>query len=408
MSARIRLLISLAWRNLWRNPRRTVITLLVVSVGIWSTLSLSVVLDALAVGSRNTTLKLMTGEGQIHARGYGSDPTAAHAMSPPTGRLGRVLAGSDLQSYATRVRVSAIIQSERRTLPVTLVGVMPDAERAISVIPSQLAAGRYLTGPTDTGIVLGRNLVRRLKTKLGKRVVLMTQRADGGLAERAFPIVGEYTAPLRAEDEFVFTGLSTAQSTTGMGHRISEIAFFATSDKALSRAVTHLRLAAPGLDVQSWKTLAPLPFAVSAYVDLILAIWIGIAVSVVTLGIVNTQLMAVFERTREFGLVQALGMKPRWVLYEVALETMWLNTIGVMVGIGAAVIFVHAFPHGLDLGVLARGAEIFGGDRTLHLRVEFAEFARYSFIVWGLGVTATLWPAWRASKVNPIEAMGRV
>lgn len=405
MIARFFLLLPLAWRNLWRNPRRTIITVLVVSVGVWSILSLSIVLEALAASSRDTTLKLMTGEGQIHAIGYRDDPTVAHRMPPPDRRLAHVLQSSDVRAYAVRVRVSAIVQSEYKTLPVTLVGVTPAAERRMSMIPHQIAAGRYLNGPHDESIVLGRNLAARLKTQTGRRVVLMVQGTDGRLHERAFRVAGLFTGPLHAEDDFVFTGVATAQSVTGIGKDISEIAFLAVNTDAVPRVIAALRKAAPNRDVESWKQLAPLPFAISAYVDLVLAIWLGIAVSAVTLGIVNTQLMAVLERTREFGLLQALGMKPRWVLVEVALETVWLNSIGVVAGMAAAIAFVHAFPGGLDLGLLARGAEIFGGSRVLDLQVNGADFLRYSAIVWGLGVLATLWPALRAAMINPIEAM---
>ena len=403
----VRLLLPLAWRNLWRNPRRTIITVLVVSVGLWSVLTLGVVLEALSASSRDTTLKLMTGEGEIHAIGYRDDPTAAHRMPPPGASLVRMLHNTDVESFAARVRVNAIIQSEYKTLPVTLAGVVPADERKMSVIPSQIVAGRYLNGPSDNTIVLGRDLANRLKTRVGKRVVLMTQNATGQLAERAFLVTGLFTHSVRAEDEFVFTGIQTAQTFTGIGNDISEITFNATSDAALPGLINALHRTASNLDVQSWKELAPLPFAVSAYVDLILVIWIGIAVSLVTSGIVNTQLMAVFERTREFGLLQALGMRPRLVLLEVAMESMWLNTMGIAVGVAAAIASVAAFPTGLELGFLARGAEIFGGSHVLHLRVSPADFVQYSLMIWVLGVAATLWPARRASKVSPVEAMSR-
>ena len=193
MMDRFRLLLPLAWRSLWRNPRRTIITVLVVSVGLWSILTFAVLLRAWSESSRDTTLKMMTGEGQIHAAGYLDDPTAAHRMPPPGGALARVLQTRKLvAASAPRVRVSAIVQSEYKTLPITLAGVVPKAERRLSAIPSDIAQGRYLDGPQDPGIVLGRNLAKRLKTRVGKRVVVMAQDANGKLAERAFQVVGLY------------------------------------------------------------------------------------------------------------------------------------------------------------------------------------------------------------------------
>jgi ABC-type lipoprotein release transport system permease subunit len=86
---------------------------------------------------------------------------------------------------------------------------------------------------------------------------------------------------------------------------------------------------------------------------------------------------------------------------------MWLNSLGVALGVTAAIASVAAFPNGLELGFLARGAEIFGGGDVLHLRVSPADFVQYSLLIWVLGVAATLWPARRASKVSPVEAMSR-
>lgn len=407
MIDRFRLLLPLAWRNLWRNPRRTVITVLVVSIGLWSILTFAVLLRAWSVSSRDTTLKLMTGEGQIHAIGYRDDPTVAHRMASPAGALAKALHSANVKAYAARVRISAIVQSEYKTLPITLAGVTPKDEHSLSVIPKDIAEGRYLDGPEDGGIVLGRNLAKRLKTRVGKRVVVMAQDVNGKLAERAFRVVGLFTANQQTEDEFAFTGVKTAQAFTGIRDDISEIAFETTGDEVLPTVLADLKRAAPKLDIQSWKTLAPLAYAVSTFFDEFIMMWLWVMFALMAIGIVNTQLMAVFERTREFGLLQALGMRPRLVLLDVALESTLLIGIGVVIGIALAAASVQAFPDGLDLGFLGRGAELVGAGRILYPRIDVGDFALYSAIVWGLGIVATLWPARRASKVSPVEAMRR-
>lgn len=407
MIARLRLLLPLAWRNLWRNPRRTLITLLVVSVGLWSILVFSVLLQAWSLSSRDTTIRLMTGEGQIHAAGYLDDPTAAHAMAPPSGGLARLLASPAVPAHASRVRVNAIVRSEYKTLPVTLAGVDPGAERTVSDIPGHLAQGRYLAGPGDGGIVLGRNLARRLKTRVGKRVVVMAQDVQGRLAERAFPVTGLFAASEEAEDEFAFTGIATVQRLTGLGDRITEIAFDAGGDAALPGLLARLRAAAPGLDVQSWRTLAPLSYAVSTFFNEFIMMWLWMMFALMAIGIVNTQLMAVFERMREFALLRALGMRPGLVLAELALESTLLIGIGVVLGVVLAILTTLPFAGGLNLGFLGRGAEALGAGRILHPRIDRGDFALYSAIVWVAGIAAALWPAWRGSRVSPVEAMIR-
>jgi ABC-type lipoprotein release transport system permease subunit len=407
MIGRLRFLVPLAWRNLWRNPRRTLITLLVVSVGLWSILVFAVLLQAWSASSRDTTIRLMTGEGQIHAAAYLDDPTAAHAMAMPSGKLAQLLTSPEVSAHAPRVRVNAIVRSEYKTLPITLAGVAPRAERAVSDIPDHIAQGSYLTGPEDGGIVLGRNLAKRLKTRLGKRVVVMAQDTQGRLAERAFQVTGLFAASEQAEDEFAFTGLATAQHLTGLGGEISEIAFDARDDAALPSLISQLKAAAPGLDIQSWKTLAPLSYAVSTFFNEFIMMWLWMMFALMAIGIINTQLMAVFERLREFALLRALGMRPRLVLSEVALESTLLIGIGVAIGIVLAILTTFAFAGGLNLGFLGRGAEALGAGRILYPKVDPGGFALYSAIVWVAGIAAALWPAWRASRVSPVEAMIR-
>jgi ABC-type lipoprotein release transport system permease subunit len=404
----LRLLLPLAWRNLWRNPRRTVITLLVVMVGLWSILTFAVLVRAWAASSRDTTLRLMTGEGQIHAPGYRDDPAIDHRMPWPNTDLLRQLHSPSVGAFALRVRVGAIVQSEYETLPATLVGVTPQEERRMSVIPAQIASGHYLGGSDDIGIVLGRKLAKRLKTRIGKRVVIMATATDGHLAERAFRVIGLFAATQAAEDEFAFTGIRTAQAFTAMGSDISEVAFDATGEQALPALVAGLRNAAPGLDVQTWKELAPLSYAVDTFFSEFVTMWLWIMFTLMATGIVNTQLMAVLQRRREFGLVQALGMRPQLVLLEVALESMLLIGIGVIAGAVLALATVRAFSSGLDLGFLARGAEVIGAGHVLYPRVNAGDFVLNSLIVWALSVLATLWPARRASRVSPVEAMSRV
>ncbi len=408
MMAALRLIFPLAWRSLWRNPRRTIITVLVVATGLWSILTFSVFLHAWSQSSRDTTLRLMTGEGQIHAQGYLDDPVVAHRMPSPSGVLFKVLRSSAVKDYAARVRVSAIVQSEYKTLPVTFVGVDPAQEREISVLPKRIVAGRYLRGVDDSSIVMGRNLIKRLKTRLGKRVVLMTQAADGHLAERSFRVVGIFASTQQAEDSFAFTGIRTAQKFTGIASDISEIAFDAVNDAALPGLVDKLKQAVPKLDVQNWKTLQPMAYAVGTFFEDFVVMWLWLIFALMSFGIVNTQLMAVFERTREFGLLRALGMPPRLLLLEVALESILLIGVGVMIGIALSVASVHAFPDGLDLGFLGRGAEFVGAGRVLYLHVNVSDFAFYSAVVWGLGGVVALWPARRAAKVSPVEAMSHV
>ena len=401
------LLVPLAWRNLWRNPRRTLITLVVVAVGMWSILIFSVILQAWATSSREQALRVLTGEGQIHAPGYVSDPNVSHRLPDPGGALLHVLNGPLVSAWAARVRVPAVIQSEYRTRATTLVGVAPSSEARISDLPSQVVEGRYLSTADDGTIVIGTDLAERLKTRLGKRVIIMAQAADGHLAERSFTIAGIFASTKPTEDEFVFTGRNVTQSMLGLATGISEISFDAVDEGRLPELVGALKRAAPNADVKPWMEFSPLAYAIESFSQSYIAVWLLIMFVLMAIGIVNTQLMAVFERTREFGLLRALGMRPGVVLLQVSIESALLVGLGILCGIGATILTLVPFRHGLDLGFLAAGAEMYGGSRVLYPQFDTFDAVRFSLIIWALGIVATLWPARRASHTDPIVAMAQ-
>jgi len=405
VSGVLALLAPIAWRNLWRNPRRTLITLAVVAVGVWSILTFDVMLKAWAVNSREEALRLLTGEAQIHAAGYLDDPGVDHGMPAPTGSLMTALNGPEVGAWAPRVRVPAVVRSEYRTRQVTFLGVVPGAERAVSDLPSQILAGRYLTGGADGGLVIGRDLAERLKTRLGKRLIVMAQGADGRLAERGFVIVGLFGNTKGAQDEFVFTGLATARSMLGLGGGISEVSVDSAKGVKLDGAVAAVRRAAPTLDVQPWTALSPLAYTMENISGAFIGVWLAVVFVLMAIGIVNTQLMAVFERTREFGLLRALGMRPGLIVVQVMLESVLLIGLGVILGVVLMVLTLAPFTGGIDMTPFAAAAEIAGGGGRLYPVLSPLDAVGLSLVVWVLGVAATLWPARAAARADPVVAM---
>jgi len=401
----LKILWPLAWRNLWRNPRRTLITLIVVSVGVWSILAFSAFMSAWSQSSRDATLRLLIAQGQIHAAGYMDDPNIDHLMPEPGAKLLAALNNKDIASWAARLQLPAVAQSEYKSLPVTFVGVDPAQEKLISVIPEKIIKGRYLNGPGDDGVVIGQNLAKRLKTDLGRRIILMSTGTDGWLAEQSFDVVGIYDADQAFEDTYVFTGRRAGQDFVGLNNQIAQIAFAVPDEAALGAVIARLQAAAPGLDVRQWRNLSPILGAIDSTMGGVIFVWLGVMMVLISIGIINTQLMAVFERTSEFGLLQALGFSSRMVLVLVALESALLIGLGVILGMLAGLATVLGLSRGIDLSAFAQALEAFQAGDTLYLKVAPMDYVIYPAIIWLLGVLVALWPAWRAQKISPVEAM---
>ncbi len=416
----MKLLTVLAWRNLWRYPRRTTIILLAIAFGIWSMLSMSAFMRGMMEQYVNNAIQSLVGHIQIHAPGYRDDPVIDHSMPPPNDKLLNVLNGENIKGWATRVRVPAAVSSERESMGVTLVGIDPAQEQGLSFIADADAVteGRYLESIDDKGIILGRKLVERLETRLGKRVVLMSQNRYNEIAERGFRVVGIFDAKTEnVETQFAFVGRRVAQKMLGMQDNISELAVLGQDRDELDDLVQKLRVAATDelattekpekLDIQPWPTLNPLVKIMVNVFEGFLLIWYVVVFIAMAFGLVNTLLMAVFERTREIGLFQALGMKPRWIVGQVLFESSFLLAIGLTVGnlMGWATLVLTA--DGLDFSRWAAGYEMAGLSSLIYLVLSTADIVIANVLVISLGLIASLYPAWRAARYVPVEAITR-
>ena len=168
-----------------------------------------------------------------------------------------------------------------------------------------------------------------------------------------------------------------------------------------------LRRVAPQLDIKGWKDLIPFTRALLKMNDGFIQLWTVVMFIALAFGLVNVLLMAVMERTRELGLLQALGMKPRGILVEVLLESAITMGIGVLAGTALGGGLVLAFHNGIHLGGLSAGSEWFGGGRTLYPRVSQGELIWPALFVWVMGTLVTLYPAWRAARGLPTDVMNR-
>lgn len=401
----VMILMPFAWRNLWRNRRRTLITLLVVAVGVWSILTFNAVIRAWSDSTLNGSLKNMTAEAQLHAQGYRDDPDMQHHFPEPKGKLSELLNSSIVEHWSPRIRIPAIVQSEYKTLPVNLVGINPQQEAHISFYGNSVKQGEALQDVNDPNVIIGRHLAQRLKTNIGKRIVIMANDGSGKLRERGARVIGIFNSEPSIEDAYLFTGLTPAQQFLHANGQLSEIALTSAPETPLPSLLSQLSSAAPDLDVADWAELQPMTKGIHDITESFIYVWLWVMFVLIAIGVVNTQLMAVFERTREFGLLQALGFRPGWIMLEVMLEALQIIGFGVIFGALAAVATVYWLHDGISLAGLSAGADFLGIERVLYPRLEAKEFVTTIIVIWGLGVLTALWPARRATRFNAIEAM---
>lgn len=403
----------IAFRNIWRNPRRTIVILIAVVVGVWNMLVLAGLMRGVETEMVKNGLADMTGSLQIHAKGYLDDPVVEHSMADPEAvetALARVL--PDDVPFAHRIRVNAVASNARNSTGVNLVGIDPGKEADVSFIGDAVVAGRYLEDNDTNAILVGRAFLKNFNTKIGYKLILMSQDTKGEIASKAFRIVGVFQAEMEAtEKSLVFVPRKQAASMLKLGRAYSEtVMLFPDTDMSgtMEREVADQlsKTLGESYDVSTWRDLLPMLRAYLDTNDFFLYIWYGVVFVAMGFGVVNTTLMAVYERMREFGLLKALGTTPFRLIRGVLLESFLILAVGVVLGTMAGILTVLAIAkHGIDLSSLSAGTEMWGMPRIIFPVLSANDILIAGSVVLVLGLLVSLYPAIKAARFTPVEAM---
>jgi ABC-type lipoprotein release transport system permease subunit len=351
------MLAALAWRNLWRRQQRTWLSLL--SIALVTALLVFMLSFQLGVYAtmKQSTLRLFDGYAQFQPVGYAEDPGLDRSIADP-GRLTEDALGiAGVTVAAPRVNAFAILTSGGRSYGAAVVGVDPAREARVSSIAATIRSGRYLTPEDDDAAVLGDVLARDLRLAVGGTVTVLGAAGDGSVAADVLRVAGIYHSGVPELDRTILEmPLARAQDAFAMTGRASTVALGGTSLGAVDAALPALDAIGKrhGVALLDWTALEPamhdvitLKYATSMLFYLTL-------VAVVAFIILNTLLMSVLERTREFGILLAIGMKPHQVGLLVWLELLALGVLGCAIGLafGAGITLwfeVHGIPYpGLD------------------------------------------------------------
>jgi len=406
----LKILMMLAWRNLWRNHHRTIIMISAVTIGVWAMIFMTALMRGIVTDMVRDGIQTLPGHVQIHHPKFRDDPSVNNLMLTTATELDNKFGGIGFEAWASRIRVPAVIASERESRGVTLFGIDPAAEEPISLLADDIVEGRFLRDETDSGVVIGLKLADKLDTKLGKRIVLMSQDPSNKIADRGFRVVGIFDLDLDSHEESsVFAGRATIQKMLGIEDRVTEVVFLDGDYRNVDSLYKKIsELAGPDVDVQPWYKLNKYLGMMLNMMDGFVLVWVIVIFLTLSFGLVNTLVMAVFERIREIGLMLALGMRPSNILGQIIVESLLLLVIGLTLGNGFAWMTVESLKGGIDISAVAEGMEMMGASSILHPDLQIGDVITANIVVLALGFLASLSPAWRASRYQPIEAITKV
>jgi ABC-type lipoprotein release transport system permease subunit len=400
----LKLILQLSLRNILRHKRRNLMLLAAIVVAVSFVTASNTLIRGFQANMKDAAISNLTGHIKIHQPGYRDDPTIAKSFELADDFQPDVPA-EQLLGWAPRIRVPAVIMSERETRGIQLVGVDPEAER-ISFLGSAAIAGATLRNIHDGGVLIGAELARQLETKVGRRLVINTQGADGLARERGFRIVGTYdTESTALEKVYVFAGLATIQQLLDSSG-VTEVSVRLQQEPRSWNIKDRLIDFFIGLEVLDWRELNPQAAVMDMAADTAVFIWFALMMSALIFGLMNTLITSVMERVKEFGLLRAVGMRNSLVVCQVVVESTVIMAIGVALGVLLGYLVFLSLEDGLDLSAFAEGMQGFGGSILLPVLVP-GDVILVAVLSLSLGLIASLYPAWRAVKVPPLNAMQR-
>ena len=399
------LLLQLSWRNLWRHRRRNAILLAAIAVAVAGVVLLNALLRGMQADMENSVIDNLTGHVKVLRPGYLEDPSIQRGFEVAAG-WSEGLPADAVAGWALRVRVPAVVMSERETRGVQLVGVDP-AQESISFLGGVAIAGEALSGREDRRILVGARLAEQLETAVGRRLVLVTQGADGRNREAGYRIAGIYRAEVGGlEQVFVFTGAEALQATLDTA-AVTEVSVRLADTAREASVVERLDAAFGGLDVYTWRQLEPQAAQMVKFADAAVFIYFVVVMGALVFGLVNTLVTAVMERVRELGMLRALGMRPRTVVAQVTIESTLVMALGIALGLLIALGVFAAVADGIDLTAFDDSLASFGLRPIFVPVLEGRDVALVAAMSLALGLLASFYPARRAVRVKPLEALRR-
>ena len=400
---------GLAWRNIWRQPHRTALSLS--SIAIAGTIT--VFLLALQQGAYGTmkesVLKLMDGFAQLQPPGYADDPDIRKSIPQYGPLLAHLRDLPDVTAATPRAASYAILSNGPQSYGAAVVGVDPTSETQVSNLDSTITKGRYLKSGDESAVVVGAGLARNLKLKPGDKLTMLGSAQDGSIAADILTVTGIFsTGSPELDRQVVEMPLGRFQQDFAMGGSVNLIAVSGHRLSAINAAIPALKQIAEKHDLvaRDWTKLEP------ALHDVILLdasfsalIYVSLVIIVVFI-ILNTLLMSVLERTREFGMLMAIGMKPRQIGRMVWLELLFLAGTGAVIGIAlGSAITAWTSTHGIPFPGAEALFSQWNMPSTLYPHLDFMSALAGPLAILIAIAIAGLIPYARVRRLEPVTAM---
>ena len=329
------LYLRLAWRNIWRHRRRTLIIVLAMGLAM----AMMVFYDGLITGFNEAiygnAIRVLGGNIQIHATGYREkiDSNPMLPLKDASAVMQAAKSNPNVTSATERIMTGGLVSNHEGAFPLTIIGLDPAAEQPVSLIAQHISGGRWLSADDRDSVLIGKGLATEMEAKVGDRITLVGSDIHKQNRQRTMTVIGIYDIGLPDNEKTtLYISLPEAQELYGLPGQVTEVDVNLKRVGMEASVVAALAPKLPGYEVESWdKNYPELSTAVNNK-NFVMNIFSVIIIVIAGIGILNMLLMAIYERTREIGLLGAIGLKPRQIALLFILEGIMIGFVGVLVG----------------------------------------------------------------------------
>jgi ABC-type lipoprotein release transport system permease subunit len=403
----MRLLFSLAWRNLWRHRRRSFLNMALLALSATIIIFLISIHDGMYERMISNAVDLSVGDLQIQDPLFEEDPIIENFIFKTSQYEAILKKQNFVKAYAPRIETYGLISGPKTTQGSALVGIDPVLEKTISVLASKVTTGNFLSTSDEEGVLIGETLAKNLDLKVGSELVVLTQDYYHQTSAAKYTVRGLLLSGAQDVDGFqVFFNLKGLQNLLSVDEGVSKFVIRLKNHSQLPKAVKNLNQSIQPLSVLSWKiklkSILEMIELEKSGIQLVTSMF-GI---VIFFGLLNTSLMNVLERTREIGVLKAIGTDPQKVAVQYFVETLMLSLTGLAIGmvLGTLLMFYFgAFPitlHGFEEEFKRYNleAQMFTVFKFKTLFTAFSSILMYCLV-------SSIYPAWRASKISILKAL---
>lgn len=390
---------------------RSFVVIGAIIIGVWSVIFLMGMVYGMANSYIDNAIQKETSHIQIHDPNYPDEKESKYYMEDVGEMLSTIEGVEHVEATTVRSLANVMIGSSRGTRGVKINGVIPEREREVTGLGESMVEGDFLDNSAKNQILMSQRLAHKLKVKLRSKVVLTFQDIEGEIISGAFRVKGLYdTHNSIYDDNVAFVPINALNSLLGKDSIGHEILIYVDNLANVDTTQTQLEALFPDKLVQSYKEISPELQLFENQIGMAGKIYMVIFMLALIFGIINTMLMAVLERIKELGMLMAVGMNKMKIFFMIVMESVFLGVLGAPIGILLGYLMTNYFnENGLRLGFLGdKGMQQFGMSTFIYPEVHTQDYIVLAFAVFITALLASLYPAYKAIRLKPVEAIRKI